>query len=174
MSEDADLLARAGAGDDGAFEALYARWAPKVHRHLHLLLGRGHGSWAEDCLQETFLRVRRSAARYDGRHAFSTWLFAIAHHEAMRLHRREALRRTLPLSPALSRTAPGPAGEGRGEALPSALAALPEEVRSALLLVHIQGLGRRETAEVMGLSGRRVQDLCHQGFVQLRKILEKA
>ncbi len=169
MDTDAELLARWTAGEEAAFQALYTRWARRVHRYLCLLLGRARASWAEDCLQETFLRIQRHAASYDARQPFQPWLFGIARHEAMRLHRREGPRSAQPLPEGL------PASQGAEDpGLEEALSALPEAVRSAVLLVHLERMGRREAALALGISERSVQALCHQGFGQLRKILKKA
>lgn len=165
---DARLLGRWQAGEAGAGDALYARWAPRIRRYLCVLLGRSRVSWADDCLQEVFLRVGSRAARYDESLPFSAWLLAIAHHEAMRLHRRERLRAFLPFP------AHRPAVPPRDPALEEALASLPQDIRSAILLVHLEGLSRKEAAEAMGMTERRVQDLCHQGFERLRIILKKS
>lgn len=146
-------------------EALYREWAPRLLRHLRLVLGRGRASWAEDALQEAFLRVRKGG--YDpGRGALSTWLFTIAHREALRILGRESLRSFHPLPSALE--APAPADP----ALEEALDALEPEVRQALLLVHLEGFTRAEAAGVMGRTERQVQDLCHRGFSDLRKRLK--
>ena len=152
---------------DEEVEALDLEWAPRLLRHLRLVLGRSLSSWAEDALQETFLRVRKGGYEPD-RGGLSTWLFTIAHREALRIRRREALRAFLPLSSASVPVAPAPADPRLEEALDT----LQPEVRAAILLVHLEDLTRKEAAEVLGVPERRVQDLCHRGFSELRKRLK--
>src|SRR5262245_62005951 len=78
---DADLVRRTAAGDRGAFEALYRRYAAPIMSFLHhLTFDRG---LADDATQDVFLKVWRSASRYrpeNGR--FTTWLFQIAKNHA--------------------------------------------------------------------------------------------
>ena len=158
---DAELLRRSASGDDGAFEALHARWAPRVEGYLRALLGRSRRTWAEDCLQEVFLKVRSRASSFDGTGAFRSWLFSIAHNEAMDLHRQESRRTEL-----------RPRAEPSDPRLEEALGVLPEEIRSAILLVHLEGMTRPEAAATMGVTEYRIQILCRDGIQRLKHLLE--
>lgn len=156
--DDEALLRRAGEGDEAAFTALHARWAPRVLNYLRAALG-GRSDWAEDCLQEVFLAVR--TARFEGSGSFRSWLFAIAHRRAMDLHRRESR----PAPPVRTRPAPDPR-------LQEALSALPEEARAAVLLVHMQGMTQAEAAAALGATEHRVRELLKAGMARLRADLE--
>src|SRR5580693_398660 len=71
-----DLLARARAGDDGAFAALVTAHERPVFRHCYRMLGSGPD--AEDALQDTLERAWRKLATYDGSGSFGGWLHRIA------------------------------------------------------------------------------------------------
>ena len=73
---DAELVVRIAAGDRGAFEALYERYATRIMAFVpHLLADR---TAAEDATQETFVNVWRSARRFRPDAPFEPWLFRIA------------------------------------------------------------------------------------------------
>ena len=165
-SSDARLLQRWLDGDEEAFEELYLRLAPKVLHYLRLLLGPGRRPWAEDVLQEVFLRVHQGAASYDVGRSFSTWLFTIAHHEALRLHRRETLRQVRPLPTGLTVQ---PEAAPAEERLRELLAPLPETHRSVLLLVHLERLSPGQVSEVLGIPEREVRALAREAIALLRK-----
>jgi RNA polymerase sigma-70 factor, ECF subfamily len=74
-SRDADL-ARARAGDNAAFGRLVAPLRRELHAHCYGMLGSTHD--ADDALQDALLRAWRGLARFQGRSALRTWLYAIA------------------------------------------------------------------------------------------------
>ncbi len=75
--DDTDLLARFGAGEERALEALYRRWSPLVFTMA--LRALGDRADAEDVTQRTFVSAWSSRESYDPeRAAISTWLVAIA------------------------------------------------------------------------------------------------
>src|SRR5438874_7695707 len=75
-SEAAAVLARARQGDSDAFRALVERHSRSVFRLAFRMTGNEQD--AEDVVQETFLRAYKQLHRFDGRAAFSTWLYRIA------------------------------------------------------------------------------------------------
>lgn len=94
LDQDRERIRAAQGGDEAAFAALVDAYAPRVHRYL-VATGLGHHD-ADDVVQEAFLRVHRHLDRYDGRYAFSTWLFTIAHR--LRLNLATRRRPAAPLS----------------------------------------------------------------------------
>ncbi len=85
-SSDEALLARIGAGDQTALQALYARHAVKIFRFVARLLR--DDAKAEDVVSEVFIDVWKSAARFEGRSAAGTWLLTIARNKAISAMRR--------------------------------------------------------------------------------------
>jgi RNA polymerase sigma-70 factor, ECF subfamily len=95
MVSDAELLAAAAAGDDGPFRELYRRYAGRIFAlGMQLLSDRG---LAEELVQETFVRLWRSAGRFDpDRGSPSAFIFAIARRLAVDLWRRPSSRTAEP------------------------------------------------------------------------------
>jgi len=87
---EASLIARAQAGDVGAFERLSGAYADRLFMLLLRLLGdRGE---AEDVAQEVMLRAWQGIARFRGQSSYFTWLYRIAVNEANRALAKRARR----------------------------------------------------------------------------------
>jgi len=82
---DAELIEAVREGRAGAFEALHARYRPRVVAFARKRL-RDEVE-AEDVAQEVFLEAFRGLARFQGRSSLSTWLLGIAHHRVCRRFR---------------------------------------------------------------------------------------
>ena len=89
-----ELLARAQAGDDSAFEALVAAWRPELWAYL--LRATGSTEAAHDLLQETLLLAWRGLAGFRGEAQLRTWLFRIARNRLISTRLRQ--QRPAPLS----------------------------------------------------------------------------
>lgn len=85
---DEALAERAAAGDRRAFGELVERYQDRVYRFA-LVRVRSRDD-AADVAQETLCRAWRSIRRFDPSRRFSTWVLAIAHHEAIGVVRRRA------------------------------------------------------------------------------------
>lgn len=91
-ADDSELLARLGAGEQQEpLRTLYRRYGGRIYGlGLQLLGDRG---MAEELVQETFLRLWRSARRFDaGRGSAQTFIFTLARRAAIDMHRRAAAR----------------------------------------------------------------------------------
>ena len=73
--ESAELVRAAAAGDRASFESLVRAHADAVYAHAHRFFG--DAQTAEDATQEVWIKVFRSLPDFDGRAAFSTWLFRV-------------------------------------------------------------------------------------------------
>src|SRR5258706_10519929 len=80
------VLARVAAGDRAAFETLYRRYFPRLHRFLERMTRRPH--LVEEALNDTMLVVWRKAASFSGQSQVSTWVFAIAYRKALKAMQR--------------------------------------------------------------------------------------
>ncbi|MCB9993239.1 MAG: sigma-70 family RNA polymerase sigma factor [Hyphomicrobiaceae bacterium] len=89
---DKALLGRISARDSGALRILYTRHNVRLYRFLVRLTG--NEALAEECVNETFLKVWLKAESFGGQSSVSTWLFTIARNEALS-HLRK--RREAPL-----------------------------------------------------------------------------
>jgi RNA polymerase sigma-70 factor, ECF subfamily len=173
-TEEAVLLGRVAAGDHGVpLAALYDRYASSLYGlGLRLL---GESGMAEDLVQETFVRLWRSAQRFDPeRGSVRTFTFSIARRAAVDLLRRSASR---PLP-----TVEGGTDEAIEEAFDSlvlgldvreALSALAPKHREVLELILDEDLGRAEIAERLGIPVGTAKTRIFYGLKALRLELEE-
>jgi RNA polymerase sigma-70 factor (ECF subfamily) len=179
--DERDLIERAQAGDEGAFEQIVGLHADRVYGAL-----RRFGlqpDEAEDVAQEVFLRAWRGLARFERRSQLSTWLYRIAFNEAKRrLGRREpaAVRPgpegADPLAALPDAPQRGPAAQALDQefeaTLQDALMQLPADFRAAVVLRDLEGLSTREAASALGLREAAFKSRLHRGRMQLRGLLE--
>lgn len=164
------------AGDEQAFERIVATYAAPVHALVARFLGTEHGR--EDVVQEVFLRVVQSRARYEPSARLATWLYRIAFN--LCAHERERLRPAHSLD-SDERATREPAHEAAPEseleradaigAVRAAIARLPEAQRMALLLARYEELSHAEIAHVLGSSEKAVKSLVHRARERLREDL---
>ena len=83
---DADDMARLAKGHDASLNELMERHAEKLFHYL--LRSLQDESDAEDIAQETFVKDYQNRAKFDARHKFSTWLYAIASNLISRARKR--------------------------------------------------------------------------------------
>jgi len=165
MASDADLMRAVSTGDGRALGELCRRWERPLHGFLARYTG---GRDVDDLYQETWIRVVRSARRYDGSRRFSTWLFQIALNLC-----RDWLRRRPPEpvdAAAALATAPGGAGIAASDARIDAarlLAALPEAQRSVVVLRWVHDLSEDEVAEILGCPRGTVKSRLHHAMARL-------
>lgn len=164
------LMRRAGDGCEVAFETL-------AHRHRGGLLARfrnlglDHGA-AEDCVQDTLLRVHRASAAYEARAPFGAFLMRLARNVHVDWCRRQKLRRTPPT------TLDAAAGLAEHDLPPElidlreALTRLPARWRRVVELSVHQGLSQAEVAERLGIPVGTVKSRMHHALRKLRKMLD--
>jgi len=95
---DESLMAAYQKGDLQAFELLVERHERPLWNFLRRFVN--DPALAEDLLQETFMRVVKSAASWKAQAKFSTWLYTIARNLCIDQQRRNALRSTTSLDAA--------------------------------------------------------------------------
>jgi len=157
---DEALLLRVGAGDEGAFRELFARYASVSHALAFRLVRQAQV--AEEIVQEAFLAVWRTPDRYDpARGSVRSWLMGTVHHRAVDAVRREQAqrRRTDQAAALVPRVAEDPTDDvlsaldlPRERALvQKALEQLPDEQRDVILRMYFDGLSQSQIAERTGL-----------------------
>ena len=173
------LVAAARSGGGWAFGRLWEQLAPSVAAYLRC---RGVRD-ADDVTSEVFLAAFRGIGRFRGDGvAFRSWLFTIAHHKGVDVHRRPATREVLVdavgagaghgLDPAPARSAEDVAMEQiAGDGAVRQLATLTDDQRAVLLLRVVADLSLAETADVLGKPVGAVKALQHRALARLRAAL---
>lgn len=174
-------------GNAMAFEELVRRHQQRLLNILaHLAPTK---SQAEDLVQEVFLRVYRSRARYTPTAKFSTWLYTIASNVASNARRSKARRKEVAVQTSpdasagvsldnLAEAASGLmptrqlASNEIGEVVRTAIASLNERQRMALLLSKFEHMSYQEIASSMDLSIPAVKSLLSRARESLREILQ--
>lgn len=182
MDPDRGLVEAAAGGDREAFDELVRRYQGAIVSLIRSLTGGGAD--AEDLAQEVFVRAWRSLAGFRGDSAFRTWLHRIAVN-VVRSHQGRMSRLRRWLQPAASgdadMTDPIEAAADasniesdvmRRDAIDRALAAIPAEMREAVVLRDVQGLDYREIAEALGVPIGTVESRIFRGRQRLRSLLE--
>jgi RNA polymerase sigma-70 factor (ECF subfamily) len=177
---DEALVTRLTHGDLTAFSTLYDRYDRPVYAMAAHLLGSAE---AEEVVQETFLRLWRSAAQFDEtRGRFAPWLMAIARHEVLARLRRRTREQRLSLADDVDRLiamAPDPTiaveeqvwRRERGELILQALNELPPEQRRVLVLAYFGELSQSMIAASLGWPLGTVKKRVRLGLQKLRQSL---
>lgn len=184
--DDAALMLRVQEGDSGAFEVLVERYRQPILNFVQRTLP--DAGEAEDIAQQAFVQAWKAAGRYRATARFSTWLYTIARNLCLNELRRRGRH------PAESMEAPVETGEGpvtrdyedtRVPGVPDqvllgeltarieeALADLPENQRSAILLFREQELAYEDIAGILGVSVSATKSLIHRGRETLKSRLK--
>jgi len=85
METDWGCLARARRGDEGAWQILVVRHAPRLTRMIYLITGSAAA--AQDLVQDTFVEVFRKGPRHQ-KGSFSAYLSTVAYHKALKEKKR--------------------------------------------------------------------------------------
>jgi RNA polymerase sigma-70 factor, ECF subfamily len=173
LSSDAELMGRVGRGDMTALGRLAERHGSRVRAFSYRLLGDWHK--AEDVAQETFLRLRQAARKYEPRAGFSTWLYRIAYNLSIDQQRR-AVRAPVSLEEAQIERENPSTGDSLEAAelarhVQNAVNGLPPRQRQVILLHRYEGLSHGEISEVTGWSKSAVESLLVRAYENLRKKL---
>ncbi len=173
---DKELMLASGRGDRAAFGLLAERHYRDVVHFAQRFLGTIGRETAEDLAQDVFLKVWRSASRFEPRAAVKTWLLRTTTNTCLDYRRRHRLRRALSLSSDTARepvdnvSGPASASELRERADRSrrAIAALPAKQRAAIVLRHYHDFSYSEIAETLKLSVPAVESLLFRARRSLR------
>ncbi len=154
--EEADLLARAAAGDRAAFRVLYSRHREAVARLVFRMLGGSRD--VDDVVQEVFFQVYKSLKDFRGQSKFSTWLHRVTVNVVL-MHRRAARSRPTyteephpDTTPDDELVAPDVDADRRARvrAFARILERLAEKKRVVFVLHELEGVSPTEIAEIVG------------------------
>jgi RNA polymerase sigma-70 factor, ECF subfamily len=145
------------AGQQVSLEELYHLYREPIRRYLCQLCGAD--DQAEELTQETFIKAYTGLLTFRGECSVATWLFRIARNLYLNSLRRPSPARidtdellAIPDSAGRGDPAERYAAGERRDRISHALAQLPEQQRSVLLLRDAEGLAYIEIADVLGIS----------------------
>src|SRR5258706_712253 len=178
-STDEELVARSMTGDADSFNELILRWERPIYALAYRTIGREED--ARDVCQETFLRAFRALPGFRGQATFSSWLYRIPLNLCRDWVRRE--RRTPVVQPPedmdlIEMAAAAEPSESIEDLVARkdltrlverAMALLPEEQRTAIVLKEYHGLTFQEIAELVGCPLSTVKTRLYQGLTVLRR-----
>lgn len=193
LHEEADeaLMLRYQKGDVRAFEVLLTRHRRPVYNFI--LRSVGARDRAEDLLQETFLRVVKSAGGYQQQAKFTTWLYTIARNLCVDHSRRQKHRKAASLDQPMGRGGADDRDRSLLDMVPGkelgtdrkaisrqlhatlhrAINTLPQEQREVFLLREFQNLPFKEIGEIIGVPENTVKSRMRYALEKLRMELEE-
>jgi RNA polymerase sigma-70 factor, ECF subfamily len=169
--------------DPDLLDRLIEQYQHRLLRYLVYL--SGNRELAEDLFQETWIRVLERGHQYDGKHEFSTWLYAVARNLTI-----DYLRKKSPLSldglmedeehAPLEPADPRPMAwelmqqHEQAERISAALLRIPAEYRETVMLRFQEGLALDEISTVTRSPLGTVKSRLYRGLNLLMALLEGA
>jgi RNA polymerase sigma-70 factor (ECF subfamily) len=188
MESEASAIARGlRRRDPDLLDRLIEQYQHRLFRYLVYL--SGNRELAEDLFQETWIRVLERGHQYDGKHEFSTWLYAVARNltiDYLRTKRPLSLdgmidglmedERHAPLEPADTRPMAWEVVQQheQAERISAALVSIPAEYRETVVLRFQEGLALDEIATITGTKLGTVKSRLYRGLNLLMSQLKGA
>lgn len=181
-----ELLAQLTSGSTDALEQIFRLYKNNV---FNLVLGyvQNHED-AEEITQDVFVEVYKSASSFRQDASLKTWLYRIATNKALDFIRYKKRKKRFglitslfsptsgePVLPFKEKQHPGVELEDKEKAyyLFKAINALPENQKTAFVLLKVELLSQKEAAEVMQINEKALESLYQRAKANLRKTLEK-
>lgn len=182
IEPDIELAEKVAHGDEEAFTTLMRRYQRPILNFVYRMIG--DATEAQDVAQDVFVRAYRSLSKTTFRPTngqWSTWLFQIARNAAIDVLRRKQRRPTESLD-AMIVAPPSASGGERtavddivaretGKQVAAAIARLPEDQRTAIILSEYEGLPDARIAVVMNCSRKSVEARLYRARRFLRRKL---
>jgi RNA polymerase sigma factor (sigma-70 family) len=175
------IIQRCLEGDQPAWDLIVQQYWRKVFNVAYKFVGR-HDE-AEDLTQEIFLKVFKSLDSFDWRANFQTWLISVSrnlcidHYRRVRKERESIDRSVDPAELSPASLDPGPITaleqEDRVSLLREALTALPDSLRSAVLMRDIEEVSYQEIARRLGLPEGTVKSRINRGRTELARQIRR-
>jgi RNA polymerase sigma-70 factor, ECF subfamily len=182
---DMELVALLSKGSEAAFSEILNRYSEKVH-HLAMRITRNEED-SEEVLQDVFVTIYTKIDHFEGKSAFSSWLYRITVNTAfMKLRKKRQ-------APVVSLEDVGPQVEERWTGhrselqdlnflstrhelraeLEHAVQRLPTEYRIIFIMRDVDGLSNQEVGDALGLSIPAVKSRLHRSRLLLKKRLQQ-
>ena len=184
MESEASAIARGlRRRDPELLDRLIEQYQHRLLRYLIYLCG--NRELAEDLFQETWIRVLERGHQYDGKHEFSTWLYAVARNLTFDYLRKKSPlsldglmenEEQAPVEPADTRPLAWEvvAQHEQAERISAALVSIPAEYRETVVLRFQEGLALEEIATVTAAPLGTVKSRLYRGLNLLMSRLKGA
>lgn len=171
-ASDEALIKRAVAGDRAAFSALVGRHYDFIFRTACKWCGKA--SDAEDIAQDVCVKLASVLKSFDGRSAFTSWLYritlnAVRDMQRARTRRGKNIDRYAMVAP--DEYLPDQEDAAAAGELWDAVRRLPDQQRDAILLIYSEGLNHAEAGVIMGCKEATVSWHIHEAKKTLRGLL---
>ena len=166
---DAADMQRLVSGHDAALNELMARHGEKLFHFL--IRGLQNEDEAADLAQEAFVRVYQHRAKFDASQKFSTWLYTIAANLVKDRHRWRSRHPQVSLDVENEQTGDCLQADERADAVRRAVVALPEDLRTPLILAEYEERSHAEIGAILGCTVKAVESRIYRARQQLRASL---
>ena len=182
-SVDVELMLKVKTGDTAAFEQL-------VTRHQHAIVGTvvkmmGSANDAEDVAQQVFVRIWKSAHRYEPTAKFTTWMFTITRNLVFNESRKRSRRSEVSVEEREEDFHQSHAEKSSAEpdntalhnelvdAIDACIQSLPEKQRMAVVLRRYEDMPYEEIGTILDLTLPAVKSLLFRARNQMKEELQK-
>ena len=178
QSDDMELAKRAAAGDRAAFASLVERHYDFIYRIAYRWCGSVDD--AQDVAHDVCVKLGHVIAGFEGRSAFTSWLYRVTlnvvrDRQRQEIRRQETRRQTTILSSVADNNpshTPQPEHDLTVKQLWQAIRKLPRQQRDAMLLVYGEDLSHREAGEIMDCKEATVSWHLHEAKKKLKQDFE--
>jgi RNA polymerase sigma-70 factor (ECF subfamily) len=177
-------MGRLASGHDAALNELMERHGERLFHYL--IRSLQSEDEAADLAQESFVRVYQNRAKFDAGQKFSTWLYAIATNLVKDRYRWRSRHPQVSMDAENEQTGqslrdhlpphdPTPSdclqADERADAVRRAVAALPDDLRTPLVLAEYEERSHAEIGQILGCTGKAVESRIYRARQQLRASL---
>lgn len=181
---DKELVTKLQNGEKEAFAELFSRYSEKAF-HLATRISRNQAD-AEEIIQEVFLNVYRKIDKFEGKSAFSSWLYRITVNSALMKLRKKSKATCVSLDEDIyniesiclggqennrSKIAYLSTRHELRAKLQEAIESLPKEYKTIFILRDVDGLSNKEVSEIVDVSVPAVKSRLHRARILLKKRL---
>jgi len=163
------LMSRYQRADEEAAMALVRRVTPLLRRYF--LLHASSRRYADDLLQETWMRIHKARHTYRSQEPALPWILAVARYARLDYYRRssrvEARERQVEVLP----EAANPGLPADSPDIDQMLSALPEQQREVVIMLKLSGMSIDDVARATSSSPGSVKQKAHRAYQKLREIL---
>ncbi len=162
------------AREEDAFRELVRRWEPRLYYYLRRLLEDESAVW--DVLQNTWLAVFRHVSRLEDVRKFRSWVYRIAHDQAvtwLQKEKRYVCQPNEQIEPMVNHEEWVLAPTDDGAIMHQALQRLPPHCREVLTLFYLEDFTSRQIAEIVGLPEGTIKSRLHNARKDLAAALKE-